>query len=123
MAQSLPSDGTRVGLQPSSLVERDRRCLPQGSGRLVSRVPPEYRRLVRQQTDEEESPDTIVEDDEEEEEPDPYREANVESARLQLEELYRKHNPGKIADIPRLLLKYAGKEAKLIKKVQEKYSK
>lgn len=50
---------------------------------------------------------------------DPYQMAKTESAKLELEEIYRRHNPGKLAYIPRLLEKYAGRESILIRVVRD----
>lgn len=55
------------------------------------------------------------------EEEDPYLRAQQESTRLELEEIYRKHNPEKLGDLDRLLAKYVGKEDKLLKTVRRKY--
>lgn len=41
----------------------------------------------------------------------------------QLHNLYTQYNPAKVADIPFLLKKYAGKEAALITRITEKYTK
>lgn len=50
-----------------------------------------------------------------------YQDMIQESTSIELTEIYRKHAPDKIKDVPSLLKKYAGKEEKLLKVVRKKY--
>jgi len=39
----------------------------------------------------------------------------------QIEAIYSEHNPDKLADLPELIAKYAGKEGRLLRKIRKKY--
>jgi hypothetical protein len=45
----------------------------------------------------------------------------AEGIQRRIEEIYRQHNPQKMAEIPQLMQKYAGKEQELLDRVQKKY--
>ena len=45
----------------------------------------------------------------------------MDKAQAEIEAIYKEHNPEKIGDVPRLLLKYAGREDMLVRAIKEKY--
>ena len=45
----------------------------------------------------------------------------ADRAQKEIEAIYKEHNPDKIGDVPRLLLKYAGREDMLVRAIKEKY--
>lgn len=78
-------------------------------------VPQEYRRYISEEKETVQAQPLEVEAD------DLYHDMIQESASIELTEIYRKHAPEKIADIPTLLKKYSGREEKLLKVVRKKY--
>jgi len=78
-------------------------------------VPQEYRRYISEEcnTVSAQPVDSGVDD--------LYQDMIQESASIELTEIYRKHAPEKIKDVPGLLKKYAGREEKLLKVVWKKY--
>ncbi len=53
--------------------------------------------------------------------PPPPLSPEAAKALAQIEAIYREHNPDKLGDIPELLAKYDGKEARLLRKIRKKY--
>jgi hypothetical protein len=56
------------------------------------------------------------------EDDNPPQDAAVAKVRAELTAIYQKHNPEKVGDVDKLLSKYSGKEAKLLRKVKHRYN-